>query len=89
MSLEFTLLPNVQTWYEDVSCYEVRDQNTQDVLGHFYLDLLPRENKYTHAAAFPLIKRAKVGGKVVAPAVAMVTNFEPSAEDEPVLLQHH
>lgn len=25
LSLEFTLLPNVQSWHEDVMCYEVKD----------------------------------------------------------------
>jgi Zn-dependent oligopeptidase len=39
------------------------------------LDLYPRPNKFNHAAAFPLIKRFEVDGKVLPAAAAMVTNF--------------
>ena len=42
--------------------------------------MLKRDNKYKGAAAFPLIKRAKIDGIVIKPAVAMVTNFEPNGE---------
>ena len=45
-------------------------------MGHFYLDLYPRENKYGHAAVFPLIKRAKINGQIIPAAAAMVCNFE-------------
>jgi len=48
------------SWHKEVECFEVRDNTSQELLGHFYLDLYPRENKYGHAAVFPLIKRAKL-----------------------------
>jgi len=57
LGLDFKRLPGVQTWHPDVQCFEVRDSESKDLLGHFYLDLHPRDNKYGHAAVFPLIKR--------------------------------
>ena len=57
-------------------------------MGHFYLDLYPREGKFNHAAAFALIKRAKIDGEIISPAVAMVTNFNPPREDKPSFLSH-
>ena len=88
LSLDFKLLPDVPTWHPDVSCYEVRDQQSKALLGHFYLDLYPREHKFNHAAAFPLIKRARIGKKVIPAAAAMVTNFSPPEDDKPSLMPH-
>ena len=46
------------------------------MLGHFYLDLYPRPDKFNHAAVFPLINRFEnKEGEVLPAAAAMVTNF--------------
>ena len=42
------------------------------VIGRFYLDMHPRENKYTHAAMFPI--RVGVKDRQV-PVAALLTNF--------------
>lgn len=89
LSLEFKLLPHAQTWQELVTCYEVKDKESQKVLGHFYLDLYPRPDKFNHAAAFTLLKRAKIGDEIKLAAAAMVTNFNPAAGGKPSLLMHH
>jgi Zn-dependent oligopeptidase len=62
LGLKFTLIPNVQLWHEDASMYLVQDAANKETLGHFYLDLHPRDNKFSHAAVFPLLKRAKIDG---------------------------
>ena len=67
-------------WHPDVELYEVAD--AQGPLGRFYLDLHPRENKYQHAAAFPL--RAGLAGRQL-PEVALVCNF-PAGDG--ALLEH-
>lgn len=58
------------------------------MLGHVYLDLYPRDNKYQYAASFPLLKRAEVKGKVMLPAVALLCNFERAQPDRESLLYH-
>ena len=56
LSLEFHEVPKdqikqgKQTWHEQVRLFEVLDKTSKDLVGHFYLDLHPRDNKYTHAA---------------------------------------
>lgn len=90
LGLEFEKLPSVATWHKDVSAYQVKDSKSKQLLGHFYLDLYPRPDKYNHAAAFPLLRRAVVDGNVIPAAAAMVTNFSPPNEKEgkPSLLMH-
>lgn len=67
------------TWSEDVEAYELWDGD--QLIGQFFLDMHPRENKYQHAAAFPL--RSGITG-VQTPLAALVCNF-PTGND---LMQH-
>lgn len=69
--LTFARVPGVPTWHADVTAYAVYDDAPAappapgawtahapargELLGVFYLDLAPREGKYSHAAVFPLI----------------------------------
>lgn len=46
-----------QSWHDSVKCYAVYDNSSEKVcnlIGHFYVDLYPRDGKYGHAAAFTL-----------------------------------
>jgi thimet oligopeptidase len=88
LGLKFTELDGVPVWHEDVNVYQVHDKATNQTLGEFYLDLHPRDNKYGHAAVFPILKRAKIDGKIMTPAAAMVTNFDKPHEGKPSLMQH-
>ena len=48
---------NDQTWHDSVKCYAVYDNTSDNVcnlIGHFYVDLYPRDGKFGHAAAFTL-----------------------------------
>ncbi|NOX54418.1 MAG: Zn-dependent oligopeptidase, partial [Planctomycetes bacterium] len=76
-------------WHPDVRLFEVTDQATGEVLGHFYLDLHPRPHKYTHAAQWGLYPR-KVwpDGTVQKPLAALVCNFTKPTADKPALLSH-
>ena len=52
LGLTFSKILDHKSWHKDVTYYEVRDTQSMDILGHFYLDLYPRKNKYDHAAVF-------------------------------------
>ena len=60
------------------------------LLGHFYLDLYPREGKFNHAAVFPMVKRSKlISVGEVPSAAAMVCNFKKPTPDRPSTLYHN
>lgn len=88
LGLDFKKLPDAQTWHKEVTTYEVRDKASKNLLGQFYLDLYPRDDKFSHAAAFTLLKRSNIDGNLQLAAAAMVTNFNPPDGDKPSLLHH-
>ena len=58
-------------------------------MGHFYLDLYPRDNKFNHAACFTLTKRSRLPNlKHELASAAMVTNFNAPEEGKPALMSH-
>ena len=78
-----------KVWFPDVKFYEVVDNETQKVIGHFYFDLFPRPAKYSHAACWSLYER-KVwpDGTVQLPLAAIVANLSKPQGDKPALLTH-
>ncbi|HSK06244.1 MAG TPA: M3 family metallopeptidase [Acidimicrobiia bacterium] len=77
------------TWHPDVLVYQVTDRDTGVMIGHFYLDLFPRQGKFTHAAVFPGVPGKRLAdGSYQTPIAAMVCNFTKPTEDTPSLLQH-
>ena len=70
--LNIKLLKKGPKWHKDVDIYEIKN------IGYFYLDLYPREGKYTHAATFDLQNAyydKNKNGKRVIPICAIVCNF--------------
>ena len=57
-------------WNADVSAWSLYDGDR--LVGHFYLDMHPREGKFNHAAAFPV--QHGIDGKQV-PIAALLCNF--------------
>jgi thimet oligopeptidase len=89
LSLEFEKIPTSNVWHSTVEYYRVRDKNSHEVLGHFYLDLFPRDGKYNHAAVWGLIKPRYLGkGEYQKTLAAMLCNFRAPTGDSPSLLSH-
>jgi len=89
LGLEYRAVEDAQAWHESVRLYEIRDRASETVIAHFYTDLHPREGKFGHAAAFPLVVGHRSGdGSWVTPVSAIVANFTPPSGDRPALLKH-
>jgi thimet oligopeptidase len=70
---------NTEVWHDSVEAFELVQGDV--VLGQFYLDMHPRDNKYNHAAAFTI--QDGITGRQL-PIKALVCNF-PSGEN---LMEH-
>eukprot|EP01127_Copromyxa_protea_P019555 TRINITY_DN6383_c0_g2_i5.p1 TRINITY_DN6383_c0_g2~~TRINITY_DN6383_c0_g2_i5.p1 ORF type:complete len:349 (-),score=57.52 TRINITY_DN6383_c0_g2_i5:261-1307(-) len=88
LGLTFKLTENPHVWHESVIQYDVYDTTDSSFIGHFYLDLHPRDGKYGHAAEFGLSKGCLIGGVRQYPVAAMVANFTKPLPDKPALLKH-
>jgi thimet oligopeptidase len=87
--LSYEELPDARAWHPSVRLYAINDRATGQLLAHFYTDLFPREGKYGHAAAFPLVVGHRgEDGQYVRPVNAIVANFTAPSADRPSLLRH-
>ncbi len=76
-------------WHENVRLFEVYDTASGEMLGEFYIDLHPRDNKYGHAAQWGLVQhKVWADGSVSRPLAALVCNFSEPRPDKPALLTH-
>ncbi len=63
---------NEPAWHEDVELWSLWEKNGQQ-LAYFYLDLYPREGKFTHAAVFDISSGGSSRQEL--PICSMVANF--------------
>jgi len=69
--------------------YNVTDKNTGKFIGTFYLDLYPREGKYSHFANFPFLPvRREPNGSYRPPLSMIIGNWAKPAPGKPSLLSH-
>jgi thimet oligopeptidase len=79
---------NIPVWHPDVMAYHMLDGESGDQLATFYMDLFPREGKFGHAAAFPLIPAHQRPEGYVLPSTAIAANFTKPGAKTPSLLRH-
>ncbi len=64
----------VPVWHEEVRYYDVLDDESGEFVGGLYLDLFPRDGKFTHAAAWPVRGTSTRAGRT--PISVLVANFD-------------
>ena len=76
-------------WHEEVPAYRMIDSASGELVAHFYMDLHPREGKFGHAAAFPLVPSGRdLEGGRHRPVCAIVANLTRPTDEHPALLLH-
>lgn len=89
LCLRFSEIPKPNVWHDDVTMFSVNDPDTQELLGYFYLDLFPREGKFSHAACFGIQPGCLQPDHTRQYSVAaMVANFPKPSDERPSLLTH-
>lgn len=86
LGLTFEEVPGQKMYHEEVKLFSVTDNETKQIIGHFYFDLHPRDGKYGHAAVFGIQKGCLKGGQ--RPVCMMVCNFTKPTEEKPSLFTH-
>lgn len=79
--VEFRPWANAPVWHESVEAFEIYENG--QLLGRIFLDMHPREGKYSHAANFPI----RIGGPRDLPVGALICNF-PRGDHETGLMTH-
>ncbi|KAF8674541.1 Peptidase family M3 [Rhizoctonia solani] len=78
-------------WHPEVQQFAVWNANSkskEDFLGWAYLDLFPRESKYSHAAVWPLQPGFDSLNGRNYPTAAMVANLAKPTPGRPALMRH-
>ncbi|KAL1748003.1 hypothetical protein HDZ31DRAFT_30713 [Schizophyllum fasciatum] len=92
LNVQFVEMKNDKTWHPEVQQFSVWEKDAKDesgFVGYCYLDLFPRESKYSHAAVWPLLSGyEKADGLRSYPLAAMVANLAKPTPDKPALMQH-
>ncbi len=80
---------DLPAWHPDVQVYQIKDKKTGELLSNFYLDMYPRDGKYTHAATWSFVDRFQLpDGSYQTPSVVIAANFTPAGNGVPALLEH-
>jgi thimet oligopeptidase len=88
--LDYRKVEDTRAWHQSVELYEVRDRASGELLAHFYADWFPREGKFGHAAAFPLVVgHRRADGSYERPVSTILANFTPPGGGRPSLIQHN
>jgi thimet oligopeptidase len=88
--LEYCRVEDARAWHPDVYLYEIRNTGSTEPIAFFYADLFPREGKFGHAAAFPLVNGQLLDdGTYRKPVAAIVANFTKPSAEVPSLLKHN
>ncbi len=89
LGVSFAQRSRANVWSPDVTQWTVTDSATGRYIGDFYLDLYPRDGKYSHFASFPLLPARKLAdGTMRPPLDAIVGNWPAPAPGKPALLSH-
>ncbi len=74
-SLRMHIEDNQGAWHKDVKLISVRDRQSDVLLGHIILDLVPREKKFGHFWTMPVIPALPHATPAVPAVVAIIGNF--------------
>ncbi|KKP24724.1 MAG: hypothetical protein SZ59_C0001G0042 [candidate division TM6 bacterium GW2011_GWF2_28_16] len=88
LSLKFELVNIDNAWNKDVIAIKIYEKNDNKLRGYLFLDLYPRENKYSHACMCDIVLPAKYKNDENLAVIMVIANFPKATKDKPALLKH-
>jgi thimet oligopeptidase len=88
LGVRYEQVTDAHAWSPDVKLYKIVDKKDDRLIGYFYTDFIPRQRKYEHFAAFPIIGARSLPDGYTKPVSAIVGNFNPPSNGKPSLLNH-
>lgn len=88
LGLTFKEVKPEWSWHEEVRLIEIYRKDSDEFLGYLFLDLYPRDNKYTHACYVPLVPSFKPKGNSIPSVGVVIANFPKPNGGKPALLKH-
>jgi len=89
LGLRFERIDDPAAWHPEVLRFRVRDAANGTEIGDVLLDLHPRDGKFSHAAAWPLVPGRRLSdGTYQRPLTAIVANLPRPTDGAPALLRH-
>ncbi|MFH1832313.1 MAG: M3 family metallopeptidase [bacterium] len=85
--LKFDIVRSDWSWHNDVQLLQITDKETQELLGYIFLDLYPRDDKYSHACIQPMVSTHRAHGVSVPFVGTIIANFPKPTADRPALLK--
>ncbi|MBU4270066.1 Zn-dependent oligopeptidase [Candidatus Dependentiae bacterium] len=89
LSLKFELVAVNDLWHKDVVVAKIYDKDGKNLKGYLFLDLYPRENKYSHACMIDIITTTKYKDHEVPSVIMVIANFPKATKEKPALLKHN
>lgn len=89
LSLKFEIVQVAGLWDKDVRVAKIYDKDGSDLKGFLFLDLFPRDNKYSHACMIDVVPTYKFKDKDVPAVIMVIGNFPKATKDKPALLKHN
>jgi len=89
LGVTFAPRSNPNLWSPDVTEWTMTDTASGKYIGEFYLDLFPRDGKYTHVANFGFLPNRRMpDGSVRPPLSAIIGNWPKPAPGHPAVISH-
>lgn len=91
-SINFEEIVVYPIWHSDAQLYIVKNQKDQSVAGYIFMDLHPREGKYSHPSMWPLVNGHRDGYQsenYITPTATIIGNFPKPTSDLPSLMSHN
>ena len=89
LGLSFSIAKPRGAWHESVDLITISDAKTKELIGYLFVDLYPRDNKYTHACMAGLLPSLvnQKSGKASVAAALIIANFPQPTAGLPALLK--